>query len=98
MIDSISVLKRNGNAGELRIGESITIDDKLDANTLFLRTASFNTGRFPQEPTLRALMEYLQNSYVIEFIFLLHICQKIFFLIHQSFVGCYTQKCYVCCL
>lgn len=65
MIDSISVLKRNGNAGELRIGESITIDDKLDANTLFLRTASFNTGRFPQEPTLRALMEYLQNSYVI---------------------------------
>lgn len=35
MIDSISVLKRNGNAGELRIGESITIDDKLDANTLF---------------------------------------------------------------
>ena len=66
MIDSISVLKRNGNAGELRIGESITIDDKLDANTLFLRTASFNTGRFPQEPTLRALMEYLQNSYVID--------------------------------
>lgn len=66
MIDSISVLKRNGNAGELRIGESITIDDKLDANTLFLRTASFNTGRFPQEPTHRALMEYLQNSYVID--------------------------------
>lgn len=66
LIDSISVLKRNGNVGELRIGESITIDDKLDANTLFLRTASFNTGRFPQEPTLRALMEYLQNSYVID--------------------------------
>ena len=25
----------------------------------------FRSGRFPQEPTLRALMEYLQNSYVI---------------------------------
>lgn len=66
MIDDILVLKRNENVGELRIGGGITIDDKLDTNTLFLRTASFNTGRFPQEPMLRALMEYLQNSYVID--------------------------------
>lgn len=66
MIDGISVLKRSGNTGELRIGDNVTIDDKLDMDTLFLRTASFNTGRFPQEPTLRALMEYLQNSYVID--------------------------------
>lgn len=66
LIDDILVLKRNENVGELRIGGGITIDDKLDTNTLFLRTASFNTGRFPQEPMLRALMEYLQNSYVID--------------------------------
>ena len=66
LIDNVSVLKRNGNTGELRIGGNITIDDQLDSDTLFLRTASFNTGRFPQEPTLRALMEYLQNSYVID--------------------------------
>lgn len=65
-IDGILVLKRNGTVGELRIGNSVTQDDKLDGNTLFLRTASFNTGRFPQEPTLRALMDYLYNSYCVD--------------------------------
>lgn len=65
-IDNITVLKRNGNVGELRIGENVTTDDQLDSQTLFLRTASFNTGRFPQEPTLRQLMDFLQNSYVID--------------------------------
>ena len=65
-IDNITVLQRNGNVGELRIGENVTADDQLDSQTLFLRTASFNTGRFPQEPTLRQLMDFLQNSYVID--------------------------------
>ena len=65
-IDGISVLKRNGSTGELRIGEVVSIDDRLDSETLFLRTASFNTGRFPQEPVLRELMNYLQNSYYID--------------------------------
>lgn len=65
-IDNITVLQRNGNVGELRIGENVTTDDQLDSQTLFLRTASFNTGRFPQEPTLRQLMDFLQNSYVID--------------------------------
>ena len=62
-IDGISVLKRNGSTGELRIGEVVSIDDRLDSETLFLRTASFNTGRFPQEPVLRELMNYLQNKF-----------------------------------
>lgn len=65
-IDGITVLKRTGNTGELRIGQSVTIDDQVDSETLFLRTASFNTGRFPQEPTLRKLMDFLQNSYIVD--------------------------------
>ena len=65
-IDDIIVLKRSGNTGELRIGGNVTVDDQLDSETLFLRTASFNTGRFPQEPTLRKLMDFLQNSYIVD--------------------------------
>lgn len=60
------ILKREGSEGELRIANKIYTDEKLDNDTLFLRTASFNTGRFPQEPTLRALMDYLNNSYCID--------------------------------
>lgn len=66
LIDSVTVLKRNGTTGELRIGDTVTVDDQLDGDTLFLRTASFNTGRFPQEPVLRELMDYLFNSYCID--------------------------------
>lgn len=66
LIDSVTVLKRNGNNGELRIGDTVTVDDQLDGDTLFLRTASFNTGRFPQEPVLRELMDYLFNSYCVD--------------------------------
>lgn len=65
-IDEITVLKRTGNTGKLRIGQSVTTDDQVDSETLFLRTASFNTGRFPQEPTLRKLMDFLQNSYIVD--------------------------------
>lgn len=65
-IDHNIVLKREGRRGELRIGDSVSTEDTLDNETLFLRTASFNTGRFPQEPVLRELMNYLQNSYYID--------------------------------
>lgn len=65
-IENLLVLKRDGTKGELRIGDSITIDEHLDNDTLFLRTASFNTGRFPQQPILRELMNYLHNSYYID--------------------------------
>lgn len=65
-IDAIVVLKRDGTKGELRIGDSVILDEQLDNKTLFLRTASFNTGRFPQEPLLRELMDYLNNSYYID--------------------------------
>ena len=65
-IEDITVLKRTGNTGELRIGQNVTVDDQVDSETLFLRTASFNTGRFPQEPTLRKLMDFLQNSYIVD--------------------------------
>ena len=65
-IEDILVLKRDGTKGELRIGDSVTQDNQLDNETLFLRTASFNTGRFPQEPILHELMDYLHNSYYID--------------------------------
>lgn len=66
LINDKEVLSRDGSVGKLMIGDSVTVDENLDNQTLFLRTASFNTGRFPQEPTLRALMDYLQNSYYID--------------------------------
>lgn len=66
MIDGVVFLKRNGNAGELRIGQNVTIDSQVDGETLFLRTASFNTGRFPQEPTMRKLMDFLHNSFIVD--------------------------------
>ncbi len=65
-IDDVTFLKRSENKGELSIGDNVTIDDQVDSETLFLRIASFNTGRFPQEPTLRKLMDFLNNSYVID--------------------------------
>lgn len=66
LIDSVTVLKRNGTQGELRLGDTVTVDNQLDGDTLFLRTASFNTGRFPQDPVLRELMDYLFNSYCVD--------------------------------
>lgn len=66
LIDDLLVLERSENKGELRIGENITVDDQVDSETLFLRIASFNTGRFPQEPILRKLMDFLNNSYIID--------------------------------
>ena len=65
-IDDVIVLQRNSNRGELRIGQTVTIDEQVDSATLFLRIAAFNTGRFPQEPTLRKLMDFLQNSYLVD--------------------------------
>ena len=66
LIDNESVLYRSGSRGELHIGSSTIEENELDANTLFLRTASFNTGRFPQHPVLRAFMNFLQNSRYID--------------------------------
>ncbi len=65
-IDGIIALKRDGTNGELRIGDSISQADQLDSETLFLRTASFNTGRFPQDPILHEMMDYLFNSFYID--------------------------------
>lgn len=65
-IDGERYLKREGNVGTLKIGENWSTDDNLDSQTLFLRTASFNTGRFPQVPALRQFMDFLMNSYVVD--------------------------------
>lgn len=66
LINNESILYRSGSHGELHIGTFAIEEDELDANTLFLRTASFNTGRFPQDPILRSFMNYLLNSHYID--------------------------------
>ena len=66
LVDEKEVLAREGNIGKLNIGDVSISEENLDNDTLFLRTASFNTGRFPQEPILRELMDYLFNSYYID--------------------------------
>lgn len=66
LADEKELLTRDGSAGKLNIGDFSVSEENLDNDTLFLRTASFNTGRFPQEPILRELMDYLLNSYYID--------------------------------
>ena len=65
LIDEKEVLIREGHVGRLNMGDA-SVNDKVDNDTLFLRTASFDTGRFPQEPILRELMDYLFNSFYID--------------------------------
>ena len=65
-IDKKEILHRKGQYGEINQGGTSIIENERDNDTLFLRTASFNTGRFPQEPILRELMDFLLNSYYID--------------------------------
>jgi hypothetical protein len=65
-LDDKTVLKREGKNGQLRIDETVISDDQVDNGTMFLRVAAFNTGRFPQEPTLRKFIDFLQNSYAVD--------------------------------
>lgn len=65
-LDGKMILKRIGLKGELHLSENPIIDDYLDKDTTFLRTAAFNTGRFPQIPALRAMINYIQNSRYID--------------------------------
>lgn len=65
-INGKNILLRDGGHGELYLRDTSITEEDLDRDTLFLRTASFNTGRFPQDPVLRELMDYLLNSYYID--------------------------------
>lgn len=65
-VDGTVVLMRRGARGELRLGDTPIVDEQLDGQTAFLRTASFNTGRFPQNPVLHELMEFLSNSVCVD--------------------------------
>ncbi|MCI2056265.1 MAG: AAA family ATPase [Oscillibacter sp.] len=66
VVDGKKVLARRGTHGELNLGENLISDDQLDGQTAYLRTASFNTGRFPQHPVLHELMEFILNSTCID--------------------------------
>ena len=61
-----SVLSRHGNTGRMEYGGTEVVDEQLDGQTSFLRTASFNTGRFPQDEALHELMEFLLNSVYLD--------------------------------
>lgn len=60
------VLFRKGNIAKMEYGGTEISDEQLDSQTAFLRTASFNTGRFPQDTILHELMEFLLNSSCID--------------------------------
>lgn len=64
-VDGKNVLTRDGTKGALTLGETTIESDQLDLWTPYLRTASFNTGKFPQEPVLHELMEFIMNSHYI---------------------------------
>lgn len=56
-----------------RIGENATIilDEKIsekniNGNTSYLRRASFETGKFPQNKILNSFMEFILNSYYVD--------------------------------
>ena len=65
-IDGITVIKRNANKGELRIDQHVTVDEQVANDTLFLRSAYFNTGRFPQSEILKSLVDYILNSFNVD--------------------------------
>lgn len=62
-VEGKETLTRTGAKGMLMLGENMTVHEQLDGKTSFLRTASFSTGMFPQDPILHGLMEYIMNSY-----------------------------------
>lgn len=62
-VEGKEILTRTGAKGMLMLGENTTVHEQLDGRTSFLRTASFSTGMFPQDPILHDLMEYIMNSY-----------------------------------
>ena len=61
-VDQEVVLTRDGQKGTLLLNGDTITNDQLDIWTPYLRTASFNTGMFPQNPALRGMMEYIMNS------------------------------------
>ena len=64
-VDNKQVLSRLGNSGKLEIDGREIINTKLDDGTIFLRTAAFSTGNFPDNPVLNKLMEFIENSVFI---------------------------------
>ena len=64
-IQIVQVLFRLGNTGKLELDGREIINTKLDDGTIFLRTAAFSTGNFPDNPVLNRLMEFIENSVYI---------------------------------
>ncbi len=62
LINQEEVLTRLGSEGKLTIGTQTIVNSNLDSGTIFLRTAAFATGNFPDSPALRGLMEFITNS------------------------------------
>lgn len=62
LIDEQEVLNRLGSTGKLSIGDKEIINDNLNSSTIFLRTAAFATGNFPDNPIMCRLIEFIENS------------------------------------
>ena len=62
LINNTEVLVRMGTSGKLSLGTQDILNDNLDSATIFLRTAAFATGNFPDNATLRNLIEFITNS------------------------------------
>ena len=61
-IEGNEILVRMASAGKITVGTQDILNDNLDAGTAFLRTAAFATGNFPDDPALRQLVEFIENS------------------------------------
>lgn len=62
LINDQEVLVRMATTGKLSIGTQEILNNNLDSSTIFLRTAAFATGNFPDNATMRSLIEFIENS------------------------------------
>lgn len=62
LINGQEILVRMAATGKLTIGTQEILNSNLDSSTIFLRTAAFATGNFPDNSTMRNLIEFITNS------------------------------------
>lgn len=61
-INGSEILVRMASSGKINVGTQDILNDNLDIGTIYLRTAAFATGNFPDNPILRQLVEFITNS------------------------------------
>ena len=61
-VNEKELLSRIGISGKVIVGGKEILNNNLDSGTIYLRTAAFATGNFPDDPVLRGLIEFITNS------------------------------------